>query len=213
MSKIKHPTTHEERMQFNVEYGLSSAVGENFWTLYSSLKGCLSYDEIYGNKRWEYEEARRTLTRYIYESSLTKVSGYQSKEAKDILCDSLLSSKQKQKLITDEHAIPPQVYAHFICWSWKQNFEGQLGNLVTHLLTISQTIKTSVEQNNYLRSFTVNNDTTGNVLKVKCTTVERYKKAGIDKLWNKNEGRYTLEFPFILCDSFTEFENEVLLIK
>ena len=214
MSKIKHPTTHEEKLQFNVEYGLSVPVGERFWTLYSTLKGCLSNDEIYGDKRWEYEEARRTITRFIYETSLTKVSGYQSKAAKDILCDPLLSSKEKQKLVTDEHAIPPQVYAHFICWAWKKDFVGQLGNLVTHLLTISQTIKTTVEQNNYLRSFTVNNNDTGNVLRVKCLWNERYKKAEIFPLWHKDEGRYTFEFPLMPAggELFTEFEKQNLLL-
>jgi hypothetical protein len=213
MSKIKHPTTHEERMKFNAENGLSLPVGEAFWTLYSALKGCLTNDEIYGRTRWNYERARRTITRFIYETSLTKPSSYQTKEARDILKDDLLDKEQKDKLTTDEHTIPPQVYAHFICWAWEKEFVGQLGNLVTHILTISQTIKSTVKQNQDLRSFTVNNKDTGNVLKVKCITQERYKKAGIDKLWNIDEGRYILEFPFILCDRFTEFEKEVLLIK
>ncbi len=52
MSKIKHPTTHEERMQFNVEYGLSVPVGERFWTLYVTLLALLTKDPIYGDKRW-----------------------------------------------------------------------------------------------------------------------------------------------------------------
>ena len=69
MSKIKHPTTHEERMQFNVEYGLSVPVGERFWTLYVTLSALLTKDPIYGDKRWDYEEARRTITRFIYETS------------------------------------------------------------------------------------------------------------------------------------------------
>jgi len=214
MSTIKHPITHEERLQFNVEHGLSVPIGERFWTLYVTLSALLTKDPIYEDKRWEYELSRRTITRFIYETSLTKVSGYQSKAAKDILCDPLRSSKEKQKLVTDEHGVPPQVYAHFICWAWKKYFEGQLGNLVTHLLTISQTIKTSVEENNYLRSFTVNNDTTGNVLKVKCLWYERYEKAGILPLWNKDEGRYTFEFPLMPAggELFTEFEKENLLL-
>ena len=214
MTKIKHPTTHEERMKFNVEYGLSIPVGENFWSLYSCLKGLLSTDEIYGSTRWQYEEARRTITRFIYESSLTKVSGYLSKAAKDILSDPLRTSKEKSDLTTNEHAIPPQVYAHFICWAWKEEFERQLGNLVTHILTVSQTIKTTVDENNLLKSFTVNNNDTGNVLKVKCLWFERYNKAGIDKLWNKKEGRYTFDFPLMPAggENFTKFEKEELLL-
>ena len=216
MSKIKHPTTHEELQQFKVDHNISDVVGEDFWSLYVALDALLINDPIYGDKRWEeIEKAKRKITRFIYEGSLTHVSGYQSKLAKDILCDPLLSSKQKKNKTTDEHAIPPQVYAHFICWAWKILFHERLDNLVLHVLTVSQTIKTTVEENLYLKSFTVNNNDTGNVLMVKCQWDQRYNKAGIDKLWNKNEGRYTFDFPLMPAGGkdFTKFEEENLLIK
>ena len=216
MSKIKHPTTDEEKLQFDVDHNLSLKQGEQIWTLYSALKGCLSTDEIYQDTRWDNPEARRSITRLFYEGSFTKASVYQTKEARDILNDDLLDKEEQKKRTTDEHPTPPQVVAHWVCWDWKEEFEGNLSNLLDIVLFCSQTIKTTVEQNKAVKTFTVNDESTGNVLKVKCIAEERYKKAGIDKLWNKVEGRYVLEFPFKLGDrfpKFTVYEKEHLLIS
>ena len=215
MSKIKHPTTTEELLQFNLDHNLSRKQGKSIWTTYSALKGCLSTDEIYGDTRWDDEEARRPITRLLYEGSFTKVSNYQTKEARDILNDDLLDKKQQETLTTNEHPIPPQVIAHWVCWEWKEEFEGKLSNLLDIILFCSQTIKATVKQNELVKTFTVNDKSTGEVLKVKCTAEERYKRAGIDKLWNKVEGRYVFEFPFKLSDRFPKFpifEKQHLII-
>jgi len=41
---------------------------------------------------------------------------------------------------------------------------------------------------------------------------KRYKAAGVDKLFNKNTGKYVFDFPFELSEEFKSFEKEYLLL-
>ena len=79
-------------------------------------------------------------------------------------------------------------------------------------LTASQTVITTVEENNRCKSFTVNDETTGDTLRLRVPTEKRYEAAGIKKLWDKNNGKYITGFPFELSDEFLDFQKKYLLI-
>ena len=87
-----------------------------------------------------------------------------------------------------------------------------LDNFYSHMLVLSTTVKSTVEENNKFKKFTVNDATTGNVLRLRVPTEKRYEAAGVKKLFNKNTGKYVFDFPFELSDEFLEFEKEYLLI-
>ena len=191
------------------KHNLTIAQAEGFLTAYCALEHNLNHPK-YGN-RWEILSARRSLTRVIYEASLIKISGYMTEDAKSILVNKLLDKKEKKKLTTDDHILSPQSYAHFICTRWDL-FKDNLDNFFLHMLLLSTTVKSTVEENNKFKKFTVNDATTGNVLRLRVPTEKRYEAAGVKKLFNKNTGKYVFDFPFELSDEFLEFEKEYLLI-
>ena len=155
---------------------------------------------------------RRSITRIIYEASLTKISGYITPDAKRILVDKLLDMEEKIKRTTDDHILSPQSYAHFICSRWDL-FQDNLDNFFREMLVCSITVKCTVEENQKFKKFTVNDSTTGNVLRLRVPTDKRYETAGVKKLFNKNTGKYVFGFPFEISEEFLEFEREHLLIK
>ena len=98
------------------KYDLSIPQAAGFFTAYVALENCLNHPK-YGNL-WEIMTQRRSITRIIYEASLTKISGYITPDAKRILVDKLLDMEEKIKRTTDDHIFSPQSYAHFICSRW-----------------------------------------------------------------------------------------------
>jgi len=191
------------------KYNLSTPQAEGFLTAYIALEGNLNHP-IYGN-RWEIISARRSITRIVYEASLTKISGFITPAAKKISVDKLLDGKEKTKLITNDHIFSPQTYAHFICSRWDL-FQDNFDNFIKEMLVCSTTVVCSVEENNKFKKYTVNDETTGNVLRLRVPTEKRYEAAGVDKLFNKNTGKYVFGFPFDLSDEFLEFQKDYLLI-
>ena len=191
------------------KYDLSIPQAEGFLTAYIALEGCLNHP-IYGN-RWEIISARRSITRVIYEASLTKISGFITPAAKRILVDRLLDGEEKTKLTTNDHIFSPQTYAHFICTRWDL-FQDNLDNFFREMLVCSITVKCTVKENNKFKKYTVNDETTGNVLRLRVPTEKRYEAAGVNKLFNKNTGKYVFDFPFELSEEFKSFEKEYLLL-
>ena len=193
-----------------VKHKLTIPQAERFETAYHSLKTNLDHP-VRGN-RWFHFPARRSITRIIYNAVLTKYSGYISHSAQEILCDAMRDKDEKKKLITLDHPLSPQSYAHFICYNWHQKFKDNFDHFIEELLKLSMTIKVTKEENNKLKTFTVNNAKTGHVLKLKVPTLKRYKCAGITLLWSDKIGDYIDDFPFTLSEEFLAFEQEHLLL-
>ena len=191
------------------KYNLSIPQAAGFLTAYVALERNLDHPK-YGNL-WEILTQRRSITRVIYEASLTIISGYMTQNAKSVLVDKLLDKDEKTKLTTNDHIFSPQTYAHFICSRWDL-FKDDLDNFFSHMILLSTTVKSTVEENNKFKKFTVNDATTGNVLRLRVSTQDRYKAAGVKKLFNKKTGKYVYDFPFELSEEFLEFEKEYLLI-
>ena len=207
--ELKQKMYDKEFYELVEKYNLTIPQYEGFITAHAALENNLDHPR-WGN-RWEILSARRSITRIIYEASLNKISGFMTQNAKDILVDKLLDYEEKTKLTTDDHILSPQTYAHFICSRWDL-FKDDLDNFFSHMLLLSTTVKTTVEENNKFKKFTVNDATTGNVLRLRVPTEKRYEAAGVKKLFNKNTGKYVFDFPFELSDEFLEFEKEYLLI-
>ena len=191
------------------KYDLSVAQAAGFLTAYVALEGNLDHPK-YGNL-WEVSTSKRSITRVIYEASLTIISGYVTQDALSILDNQLLDKSEKTKLTTHDHVFSPQTYGHFICSRWDL-FKGDLDNFFKHMIILSTTVHCSVVENNKFKKFTVNDATTKNILRLKVPTQDRYAAAGIKRLFNKNTGKYAPAFPFELSEDFDEFQKKELLI-
>lgn len=135
-----------------------------------------------------------------------------TKAAKDILNDPLLDKTEKTKLTTADHVLSGQTYGAFVIANFEELFEDNFFAYVKECLIASQTVISTVEENNRCKSFTVNDETTGGTLRLRVPTEKRYEAAGIKKLWDNNTGKYITGFPFELSDEFLDFQKEYLLI-
>lgn len=187
-------------------YGIREAVAKKFSICWSSLNGCIYHDHIWGDRRKD-KTSWSHLTRIIYECITNIKSGYMTLDAFEVKGDDSLTTKQKNKLLTDDHALSVQSYGYFIISIFNNLiFE----EFVSHLLIASQTIITTKEENEVLSSFTLNEK---GILKLEVPTSDRYMSAGIKKLWCTNNGHWvsTNNFPITTSEEFLKFEKEHLL--
>ena len=191
-------------------HGITSKQGKRFLTSWNDIRANLNCP-FFGN-RWDDLESRRPMTRDFYEHLLTKPSGFMTKAAKDILNDPLLDKEEKKKLTTADHVLSGQTWGTFVIAKFEELFEDNFSAYVKECLTASQTVVSTVEENNRFKDFTVNDETTGGTLRLRVPTENRYEAAGITKLWDSNNGKYVTEFPFELSDEFLDFQKEYLLI-
>ena len=105
-----------------------------------------------------------------------------------------------------------QTWGTFVIAKYEELFEDNFSAYVKECLTASQTVVSTVEENNRFKDFTINDETTGGTLRLRVPTENRYEAAGITKLWDSNNGKYVTEFPFELSDEFLDFQKEYLLI-
>lgn len=200
----------EEFYKIIEKYNLTSKQGKKFLTSWNDIRANLNCP-FFGN-RWEDLESRRPMTRDFYEHLLTKPSGFITKAAKDILYDPLLDSVSKKALVNADHVLSGQTWGTFVIANFEELFVDNFSAYIGECLTASQTVITTVKENNKVKSFTVNDETTGGTLRLRVPTEMRYKAAGINKLWDQNNGKYIIDFPFELSDEFLEFEKDYLLI-
>jgi len=191
-------------------FGITSKQGKRFLTSWNDIRANLNCP-FFGN-RWDDLESRRPMTRDFYEHLLTKPSGFITKAAKDILNDPLLDKEEKKKRTTADHVLSGQTWGTFVIAKFEELFEDNFSAYVKECLTASQTVVSTVEENNRFKDFTVNDETTGGTLRLRVPTEKRYEAAGITKLWDSNNGKYVTEFPFELSDEFLDFQKEYLLI-
>lgn len=184
--------------------------GKRFLTSWNDIRANLNCP-FFGN-RWDDLESRRPMTRDFYEHLLNKPSGYITKAAKDILNDPLLDKEKKKELTTADHVLSGQTWGTFVIAKYEELFEDNFFAYVKECLVASQTVVSTVEENNRFKDFTLNDETTGGTLRLRVPTENRYEAAGINKLWDSNNGKYITGFPFELSDEFLDFQKKYLLI-
>jgi len=207
-------TSREDKIKYYYsllkKYRLSLAVGEKFLAAYRHTVADLESCPIFGNAI-AYGHLRPT-TRDMYENTTIIKSGLITPKAKEILYNKMLDKDEIIKLITDDHVLSPQTYANFIIKYWYEIFHGNLDMFFKHMKLISTTIVCTKEENTLFSKFTVNNKATGNRIRLRVKTENRYKEAGIDKLFSKKEGKYIFGFPIDLSNDFLTFEKDYLLL-
>ena len=199
-----------ELIEIADKYDLTPKQIRRFLTSWNSIWANLHCP--YLGYRWDDLESRRPMSRDFYEHLLTRPSGFMTKAARDILNDPLLDKKEKTKLTTADHVLSGQTWGTFVIARYEELFEDNFSAYVKECLTASQIVITTVEENDLVKTYTVNDETTGGTLRLRVPTEKRYEAAGINKLWDKNNGKYITGFPFELSEDFLEFEKDYLLI-
>ena len=183
------------------EHGLTIAQYNKLLSAYRYLKTENEPDSEFPYGRWFDTTAKREITRGPYEWAGSLGRRYISAKA--------LKLKDSSKICWD-HCIPPQMFAYYICDNWKtfKDFVAFVGAWKT----MSTVIGVTSEENGELSKESVNNEETGNVLKVKVPVGKRYHKCGI-KLWDKIENKFLKkgEFPVPLTEHFNSYERTNLM--
>ena len=184
------------------ELGLTIAQYNKLLSAYRYLKTENEPDSEFPYGRWFDPTAKREISRGPYEWAGSLDKRYVSAKA--------LKLKGTKKTICWDHCIPPQMFAYYICDNWKtfKDFVAFVGAWKT----MSTVIGVTSEENGELSKESVNNEETGNVLKVKVPVGKRYHKCGI-KLWDKIENKFLKkgEFPVPLTEHFNSYERTNLM--
>jgi len=184
------------------ELGLSIAQYNKLLSAFRYLKTENEPDSEFPYGRWFDPTAKREISRGPYEWAGSLDKRYVSAKA--------LKLKGTKKTICWDHCIPPQMFAYYICDNWKtfKDFVAFVGAWKT----MSTVIGVTSEENGELSKESVNNEETGNVLKVKVPVGKRYHKCGI-KLWDKIENKFLKkgEFPVPLTEHFNSYERTNLM--
>lgn len=171
----------------------------SFRQAYNTLKN------NYENGIWfESNEDKRAITRTYYMQCKSFNSGF--------ISNSAWLAKQKGVSPCFEHSNLPQPYCYFIMKNWNsigESFE----TFFPHWITSSTGLYVTSKENTKLSKYTINNNSTGNTLKVTVPLFERYKKAKIiilDAVTLKEVDfdSVTKNFDMRYC----EFEKKELLI-
>ena len=183
------------------EHGLTIAQYNKLLSAYRYLKTENEPDSEFPYGRWFDLTAKREISRGPYEWAGSLDKRYISAKA--------LKLKLSSQICWD-HCIPPQMFAYYICDNWKifKDFVAFVGAWKT----MSTVIGVTSEENGELKKESVNNEETGNVLKVKVPVGKRYHKCGI-KLWDKIERKFLKkgEFPVNLTEHFNSYERTNLM--
>ena len=183
------------------ELGLPLAQYNKLLSAFRYLKTENEPDSEFPYGRWFDPTAKREISRGPYEWAGSIGKRYVSAKA--------MTLKDKTKICWD-HCIPPQMFAYYICDNWKilKDFAAFVGAWKT----MSTVIGVTKTENGELSNESVNNEETGNVLKVKVPVGKRYHKCGI-KLWDKTEKKFlkTGEFPINLTEHFNSYERTNLM--
>jgi|TARA_R110000744_G_C19326710_1_gene558126 hypothetical protein len=165
---------------------------------YKGLK--CNYDE----RDWFRDSAKRAITRGFYMQCKSFKTGFISNNA--------YLAKGKGNVVCFDHCCIPQAYCFFIMKHWETIGES-LDSFFPHWVIASLGIDVTSEENKKLSKYTVNNKSTGNLLKVKVPLVDRYKKSKITIL--DAETLKEVDFDVIgnrLDEGFAEWEKMELLI-
>jgi hypothetical protein len=200
------------------EFDITIKQCHGFLTSWNGIRANLN-DRYFGN-RWEHLDSRRSLTRIFYECLSNMPSGFITKAAHDILEDPLLDAREKTKLTTADHVMSGQAYGCFCIANYEELFEYNFRAWVKECITASTTVICTVEQNIRCKSFTINDKTTGGILRLRVPTESRYEAAGMYPLFDtvndvkvrESAGDWIFNFPFELSDKFLDYQKTDLLI-
>mgnify|MGYP006156989477 CR=1 FL=1 len=159
----------------------------------------------YEDGDWFRDSAKRAITRAFYMQCKSFKTGFISNDAWLL--------KQNKKNVCFDHCFIPQLYCYYIMANWK-TIGKSLETFFPHWLIASMGIDVTSEENKMLSKFTVNNASTGNLLKVKVALIDRYKKASIQIL--DAETADEVNFDVVdkrLDEGFSEWEKMNMLIK
>ena len=193
------------------EFDITIKQGLAFLTSWNAARANLNCPFL--KNRWNHLDSRRSMTRVFYECLTNIPSGYITKAALDIKNDPLLDAKTKAKLLTEDHVMSGQAWGCFVIAKYEELFKDDFPAFIRECITASPTVICTVEENNKCKSFTVNDNTTGGILRLRVPTESRYEAAGINILWDINKGETFNGFPFKLSDAFLEYQKDHLLIS
>ena len=177
---------------------LTEPMWESLNQAYKSLK--LNFED--GD--WFRDSAKRPITRTFYMQCKSFQTGFISNS-------SYLDIGNGSKFCFD-HCFIPQVYCYYIMSRWETIGES-LETFFPHWVIASSGIDVTSEENKRLSSYTVNNESTGNLLKVTLPFLERYGKEGIVIL--EKAALKDVWFDVVaknLDEGFSEWEKKELLI-
>lgn len=177
---------------------LTEPMWESLNQAYKSLK--LNFED--GD--WFRDSAKRPITRTFYMQCKSFQTGF--------ISNSAYLEKRKGGKVCFDHCFIPQVYCYYIMSRWETIGES-LETFFPHWVIASSGIDVTSEENKRLSSYTVNKESTGNLLKVTLPLLERYGKEGIVIL--EKETLKEVGFDVVaknLDEGFSEWEKKELLI-
>ena len=172
------------------------------WECLNQAYKVLKYN--YEDGDWFRDSAKRAITRAYYMQCKSFKTG--------LISNAAWLSKQKGNDVCFDHCFIPQEYCFYIMKYW-ESIGISLETLFPHWVITSMGIDVTSQENKKLSKYTVNNKSTGNILKVKVALIDRYKKAGITIL--DAETLKEVDFDVIgnrLDEGFGEWEKMELLI-
>ena len=120
---------------------------------------------------WFRDSAKRAVTRAFYMQCKSFKTG--------LISTAAWLWKLEGKDVTPDHCFIPQAYCYYIMKHWN-TIGKSLETFFPHWVIASLVIDVTPKQNQTLSKYTVNNKSTGNLLKVKVALIDRYKEAGIE---------------------------------
>lgn len=162
-------------------------------------------------------EDPKKASRHFYEGLLNITSGYISKNANRVKNDKMLTKKQQDKLITEDHWLSGQVFGRYVSHNFfelydiRENMteEQNLARLIAYVeecKVASQTVIVTKDENTKLSKLTEKG------CNIVVPTLQRYKECNMATLWDVERGIWTTKFPFQLSGEFLKYEKEHLLI-
>ena len=172
------------------------------WECLNQAYKVLKYN--YEDGDWFRDSAKRAVTRGYYMQCKSFKTG--------LISNAAWLHKLQGADVCFDHCFIPQAYCFYMMKYWEEIGES-LETMFPHWVTTSLGIDITSEENKSLSKYTVNNKSTGNLLKVKVALIDRYKEAGIQIL--DAETAEEVDFSVIaekLDEGFSEWEKMELLI-
>ena len=158
----------------------------------------------YEDGDWFRDSAKRAVTRAFYMQCKSFKTG--------LISNAAWLYKLQGNDVCFDHCFIPQAYCFYIMAHW-DTIGKSLETFFPHWMICSLGIDVTSEENKSLSKYTVNNKSTGNLLKVKVALIDRYKEAGIQIM--DAETAEEVDFSVIaerLDEGFSEWEKMELLI-
>lgn len=172
------------------------------WESLNQAYKVLKYN--YEDGDWFRDSAKRAVTRGYYMQCKSFKTG--------LISNAAWLHKLDGGNVCFDHCFIPQAYCFYIMAHW-DTIGKSLETIFPHWVISSLGIDVTSEENKSLSKYTVNNKSTGNLLKVKIALIDRYKEAGIEIMDAVTAD--VVDFSVIaerLDEGFSEWEKMELII-